>query len=181
MNNVTSADRNVSAVLAQVAHTPPGPTLDVFGATLEFLSWTDEFCVMRGVVPPEGVVPLHRHADAEDFFILSGQQEVLVSEGSRLVWRTARTGDYVRVPGGIWHAHRNLTDRPAVDLIVTTARLGRFFTEIGRPLTDSLKPPTAEDLAHFAATSSKYGYELGTPEQNAAYGIAVPGFPGESG
>ena len=45
----------------------------------------DEFCVMRGVVPPGTVVPLHRHADAEDFFILSGTQQVLIQEGDGLM------------------------------------------------------------------------------------------------
>jgi hypothetical protein len=53
---------------------PAGPTLDVFGATVEFVSRSEEFCVICGVVPPGTVVPLHRHADAEDFFILSGAQ-----------------------------------------------------------------------------------------------------------
>ena len=175
---MSRANPNISAIVPRVADTPPSKTLDVFGATVEFVSWSDEFCVMRGVVPPGGVVPLHRHADAEDFFILSGQQQVLVSEGSGLVWRTASAGDYLRVPGNVMHAHRNVTDQPAVDLIVTTARLGRFFTEIGRPVTEALQPPTPEELAHFAVMSTKYGHVLATPEENAAYGIDMPVFAG---
>jgi quercetin dioxygenase-like cupin family protein len=168
---IAQADLNFSAVLPQVANTPPGQTLDVFGATVEFLSWSDEFCVMLGVVPPGVAVPLHRHADAEDFFILSGQQQILVSDGDALVWRTASAGYYVRIPGNVLHAHRNVGDEAAVDLIATTARLGRFFVEIGRPVTESLAPPTPQELTHFAETSAKYGYVLGTPEENAAFGI----------
>ena len=72
-----------------------------------------------------------RHAAGEDFFILSGTQQVLVQEAGGLVWRDAHAGDYVRVPGNVWHAHRNVSDELAIDLIVTTARLGRFFEEIG--------------------------------------------------
>jgi len=133
---------------------------------------------LRGVVPAGAVVPLHRHADGEDFFILSGTQQVLVQEEGGLVWRDAHAGDYVRVPGNVWHAHRHVSDEPAIDLIVTTARLGRFFEEIGRPVTGSLAPPTAEELAHFVETSTKCGYVLGTPEENAAVGIGTPAFSG---
>lgn len=169
---------NISAVLPRVEHTPPGQTLDVFGGTVEILSWSKEFCVMRAVIPPGGVVALHRHPDPEDFFILSGRHEVLVSEGDRLVWREACAGDYVRIPGDVLHAHRNITDEPAVDLVVTTPKLGRFFSDIGRPVTGDLPPRTPEEVAHFVETSIRYGYVLGTPEENAAVGIDLPPFFG---
>jgi quercetin dioxygenase-like cupin family protein len=168
----------ISSVIHDLATASPSPTLDVFGATIEFVVRTDEFCVMRGVVPPGGVVPLHRHADAEDFFILSGTQQVLVQSEGGLVWRDAHAGDYVRVPGDVLHAHRNVSTEPAVDLIVTTARLGRFFAEIGREVTDSPAPPTPDELAHFVETSVRYGYVLATPEENAAVGIDMPTFSG---
>jgi hypothetical protein len=82
------------------------------------------------------------------------------------------------VPGNVLHAHRNLSSEPAIDLIVTTARLGRFFEEIGRPVTDSPIPPTPGELARFVETSMKYGYVLATPEENAAVGIDTPTFSG---
>jgi quercetin dioxygenase-like cupin family protein len=163
-------------VYQRLAEVPPSQSFDVYGGIVEFLSWSDEFCVLRGTVPPGSVVPLHHHPDAEDFFILSGAQQVLVPGDDGLQWRDARAGDYIRVPGDAPHAHRNVTDEPAVDLIVTTARLGRFFAEVGRPVTDALAPPTAEEVANFVATSEKYGYVLGTAEQNAAVGIALPVF-----
>jgi quercetin dioxygenase-like cupin family protein len=166
----------ISAVFRRIATVPPSQSLEVFGGFVEFLSWSDEFCVLRGTVPPGSVVPLHRHPDAEDFFILSGTQQVLVQGDDGLGWRDARAGDYVRVPGDTPHAHRNVTDEPAVDLIVTTARLGRFFAEIGRPVTDALTPPTAEEVANFIAVSERYGYVLGTPEENATVGITMPVF-----
>jgi mannose-6-phosphate isomerase-like protein (cupin superfamily) len=178
INNVVLKDQQLSAVLPQVTHTPPGQTLDVFGGTVEFLSWSNEFCVLRAVIPPGGVVALHRHPDAEDFYILSGQHQVLVSDGHSLVWRDACAGDYVRVPGDVMHAHRNIADEPAVDLVVTTARLGRFFLEVGLPVTGVLQPRTPEQVAHFVQISTDYGYVLGTPEENAAVGIDLPPFFG---
>jgi quercetin dioxygenase-like cupin family protein len=173
-----ATDSDISKIFRELGDTPPGPTLDVFGATVEFVSRSEEFCVLRGVVPPGAVVPLHRHADAEDFVILSGIQQVLIQERDGLVWRDARAGDYVHVPGGVLHAHRNVSTEPAVDLIVTTARLGRFFAEIGRPMTDTPPLPTAGELAHFVEMATKYGYVLSTPEVNAAVGIEMPPFSG---
>ena len=156
------------------ANRTPGQSFDVFGPTVEFLTWSDEFCVMRGVVPPGVTVPLHRHVDAEDFYIISGTQQVLVTGENGPEWHDAHAGDYVRIPGHTLHAHRNVSNEPAVELIITTARLGRFFQEIGRPVTDSLAPPTPEEFAHFIDVAVSYGYVLGSPEDNAAVGITVP-------
>jgi quercetin dioxygenase-like cupin family protein len=165
-----------SSVFSDLAATPPGPTLDCFGGYVEILSKHSDFWVLRGTVPPGSAVPAHHHPDPEDFLILSGRQQVLVSDGHAMVWREARGGDYLRVPGGALHAHRNVTDEPAIDLIVTTPRLGTFFEEIGRPVTDDLQPPTPEEVARFVAKSVEYGYVLATPEENAAYDIELPGF-----
>jgi quercetin dioxygenase-like cupin family protein len=164
-----------SMVFQRVADETSGQTLDVFGPTVEFLTWPDEFCVLRGVVPPGVTVPLHRHADTEDFFIISGTQQVLVHGKNGLTWRDAHVGDYVCIPGDIPHAIRNITDEPAVALIITTARMGRFFQEIGRPVANAAVPPTPAELARFVNIAVTYGYILGTPEENATVGITVPG------
>ena len=129
----------------------------MFGPTIEFLTDPDDadatFCVMRGVVPPGVMVPLHSHDDAEDFFIVAGRQQVLTPSSRGLEWRDAHAGDFVRVPGGTPHSHRNVTDEPAIDLIITTAHLGRFFREVGRPITSSPQPPTPDEIAHFVAVA----------------------------
>jgi hypothetical protein len=104
-----------------------------------------------------------------------GSQQVLTEGENGLEWSEARAGDYVRVPPGTLHAHRNVSGAPAVDLIVTTAQMGRFFREIGRPFTGTPQPPTPHDLARFVAAAQKYGYRLGTPAENAAVGIELPG------
>ena len=171
-------DPRSSNLFRHVATAPPGPTRDVMGATIEIISTSTEFWVLRGVVPPGSVVPLHRHADTEDFLILSGSQQVLITDGTGLAWRDACAGDYIHVPANVVHAHRNVSTEPAIDLIVTTARLGQFFLDVGRPITDAPAIPTEAELAHFLAKSAEYGYVLGTPEENAAYGIEVPSFAG---
>jgi len=171
---------DVSSILTRVAEGPGADALDVFGPSVDFLTVAEDgenqICVMRAVIPPGVTVPLHSHDDFEDFLILTGSHQVLVDEGSGLHWRDANAGDYVRVPSDVPHAHRNVSDQPAVDLIITTPRMGRFFREIGRPVGSP--PPTPQELGHFVETATRYGYRLGTPEENAAVGITVPGFTG---
>jgi len=167
-----------SEIMHSIDQATNRPVLNVLGPTVEFLTQPSEeaehLCVMRGVLPPGVTVPLHSHDDAEDFYIVAGSQQVLVQEADGFQWRDAQAGDYVRVPGGTPHAHRNVSDEPAVDLIFTTARLGRFFEEVGRPVAGPPQPPSPDQIAKFMATALRYGHALGTPEENAAVGIQLP-------
>lgn len=171
-----------SAVYTDLAKGTGNRIFDVLGPTIEFLNngpggsgGDDEICIMRGVVPPGVTVPLHSHDDYEGFLILSGTQQVLVDDGLELTWREARAGDYVHVPGGVVHAHRNISDTPAVDLIVTTARLGQFFQELAGPPGQQ---PTPQAMARFVELAMEYGYWLGSVQENAAVGIELPTFAG---
>ena len=154
-----------------------GATIDVFGPTVEFLATPEDehqnFCVLRGTIPPGTSVPLHSHPDTEAFFVLSGALEVLRQGERGYEWVEAKTGDYIQVSAGTRHAWRNPFDQPAVQLIVVTKKLGHFFRAIGRPATERLQPPTLEDLKHFAEVSDQYGYWNATPKENAAVGIRM--------
>src|ERR687892_189867 len=58
-----------------------GKVLELFGPTIEFLTsphdTQSDFCVLKGTLPPGISVPLHSHADTEDFFVISGEIEGL--------------------------------------------------------------------------------------------------------
>ena len=85
----------------------------------------------------------------------------------------------MHIPAGTLHPHRNLSPDPAVGLMVTTARLGRFFADAGRPVTGpprSRRPPPT--WPGSPPRPARYGHTLGTPEENAAVGIQVPKFAG---
>jgi quercetin dioxygenase-like cupin family protein len=105
-------------VLREIAAGTPYATLDVFGPNVEFVSGPDDpaagFWAMRGVLPPGVLVPLHSHGDAEDFFILAGTQQVLIMSDQELQWTEVNAGDDVHIPAGVPHAHRNVSDDPAV-------------------------------------------------------------------
>jgi quercetin dioxygenase-like cupin family protein len=152
-----------------------GLVVEFFGPTIEFLTLPEDehndFCLLKGTIPPGVSVPLHSHDDTEDFLVLSGSVEGLRHDTAGYGWVAADVGDYIHVPHSARHAWRNVSDEPMVNLIITTKRLGRFFQEAGRPAAPGPQPVTPEDLARFAAICAKYGYWNATPEENAAVGI----------
>ena len=64
-----------------------------------------------------------------------------------------------------------MSGEPLIELVITTARLGNWFEEAGTPATGTRRPPTPDVLAHFLAVTRKFGYWVGSPEENAAVGI----------
>jgi uncharacterized cupin superfamily protein len=134
---------------------------------------------MRGVIPPGVAVPLHSHDATEVFFVLSGTKQVLTLGSGPAEWVDVGAGDYVHVPRGTHHAHRNVSGEPLIELVITTARLGNWFEEVGTPDTGTRRPPAPDVLAHFLAVSRKFGYWLGSPEENAAVGIRLPEVTGD--
>jgi len=170
-------EQALPAILHRIDGESHGPVLDTLGTTIEVLSRSSAddggVCALRGVIPPGVIVPLHSHEDPEDFYILAGTQEVLTQQAGGLEWISAHAGDYVRIPAGAMHAHRNTSSEPAVDLVITTPKLGRFFEAVGRPVSDPPVPPSRDDVERFIDTALAYGYVLGTPEQNAAVGLEL--------
>ena len=153
--------------------------LHVFGPNIQFLvapQPSDEApCVIKGTIPAAGSVPLHRHAGVDAFFVLSGNIEVLSDEGGKSHWIAAGSGDFIEVPSNAMHGFRNRSQHPVIQLITTTSKLGRFFQEVGRPLTqgETVSPPSPSEIEHFLKTAARYGYWLATPEENAAVGISL--------
>jgi hypothetical protein len=84
-------------------------------------------------------------------------------------------GDYVQIGSGEAHALRNVSSEPVIELIITNARLGDWFAEAGRPADGDTWPPAMDALARLVAVSAKYGYRLGSPAENRAVGIELPG------
>jgi quercetin dioxygenase-like cupin family protein len=155
--------------------------LDVFGPTVEFLTPPEEtdagYSVMIGTVSPGVSVPLHSHPAPESFFLLSGSLEALSQQASNFEWLNVKPGEFVHVPGRVKHAWRNTSSEPAVTLITTTVKLGKFFQEIGRIVGPGGPPaaPTPDDLQHLMRVAARYDYWMGSPEENAAVGISIFG------
>jgi mannose-6-phosphate isomerase-like protein (cupin superfamily) len=153
--------------------------LEVFGPSLQFLvppqSIDEAPCVMKGTIPPGVSVPIHRHGGIEAFYVLSGEIEVLSEDGGNAQWIKAGLGDFIEVPSNAKHGFRNRSQRPVVQLITTTSKLGRFFQEIGRSITQgaNLSSRLPKDIQQFLITAERYGFWLATPEENALFGISL--------
>ena len=65
-------------------HPSTGKILEFFGPTVEFLTspqdTQSDLCILRGIIPDGVYVPLHPHADIEDFFGISGELDRLRQE-----------------------------------------------------------------------------------------------------
>jgi quercetin dioxygenase-like cupin family protein len=175
--NATLKSPDREAAFASVICTDDSDVLDLFGATVQFLTedcdQEEEPCLLRGTIPPGVSVPIHSHFDNETFYVLSGEIQVLTEHNGESRWLPAKTGDVIQIPGGAIHAFRNQSKRPVEKLIVTTTRLARFFREIGRPMSAAGTPPRSEELQNFITTAARYCYWLASPEENAAAGITT--------
>jgi quercetin dioxygenase-like cupin family protein len=140
---------NPGEIIHEVIAGTSNLVLDVLGPTVEFLTSPaaahGDFCVMRGVIPPGVAVPLHSHDATEVFFVLSGTKQVLTLGSGPAEWVDVHAGDYVHVPRGTRHAHRNVSDEPLIELVITTAGSGtglRRSAPLPRVRPGRRQPPT---------------------------------------
>jgi quercetin dioxygenase-like cupin family protein len=146
--------------------------IDVMGPLISFatpISSDDGYCVIVSVVPPGVVVPVHSHPDRETLYVIDGRLDGLLGS----TWQIFDPRSVIDVPGGMPHAFRKGSGKDVISLLVTTMRMGRFFTEIGRPADGAAVPvrPGPDQVAALVSVAKRYGYHLGTDEDNAAVGI----------
>ena len=149
------------------------------GTLFEFLTSPDEagaeICLIRGTIPPGAAVPLHSHADVELFYVLEGVVETFQSRNGTSLWKPFGEGDVVTVPGNTKHALRNSSPLPATMVLVTTSKLYEFFHEVTKPFDpdQSATPPTPDEIQDLFRTVARYGYWMGSPDENAAIGLSL--------
>ena len=84
-------------------------TFVMFGVLLNFLVAPDqtgnEISLIKGTLPPEVAIPLHKHPEPEVFYVLEGILEV--HREDRAGWSTTQPGGVVAIPGNVKHALRN--------------------------------------------------------------------------
>jgi len=126
-------------------------------------------------MPPGVSVPIHSHKAVEVFFILSGNIEVLIEDGGKMSWVEASAGNLIEIPSKAKHAFRNRSQDPVINLLYTTSEHGRYFQEIGRPVTseESVSPPGPDEIQRLLKTARCYSYWFATPEENASVGITL--------
>ena len=149
------------------------------GALFEFLVSPNEagaeICLIRGTIPPGGAIPLHSHSDVELFYVLEGTVEAFQSSDGTPRWTTVGPGDTVTIPGNTKHALRNGSPLPVTMVIVTTSKLYQFFHEVTKRFDpdQSATPPKPEGIQEVLRAAARYGYWMGSPEENAAIGLSL--------
>jgi quercetin dioxygenase-like cupin family protein len=134
----------------------------------------EAYCVIRGTIPSGVSVPLHSHDDAESFYVLSGEAQVLMQAETGLEWMTLQRGYFAQIPAGTKHAWRNLSSDLFEVIVITTPRLGRFLRGLGELVRDEGRDGhSLEMLQRCVEMSGCYGYWFGSPEENAAVGIEL--------
>jgi hypothetical protein len=60
-------------------------------------------------------------------------------------------------------------------VLVTTSKLCSFFEEVTKPVDRdrAATPPTPEEIQKLFETAARYGYWMGSPEENAAIGLSL--------
>src|ERR1700722_1826125 len=124
----------------------PTREIDLIGPRVEFLipPTCGTLSVMRSVFPAGVVVPLHSHADVEAFYTTTGQLQIYSEKAND--WIAVKSNEFVYIPGDEKHAWRNVSDEDATMLLITTAKMGSFFEEIGMTISgeDRVLPPSPE-------------------------------------
>jgi quercetin dioxygenase-like cupin family protein len=122
----SSAEKQGEKHMSVEKNPTTGLLIEVFGPTLEFLTSPEDehndFCVLKGTIPPDVYVPLHSHPDTEDFLVISGSVEGLRQDTEGPEWIGAKAGDYIHVPADAPHAWRNVSGEPVVMRLITTPK-----------------------------------------------------------
>ena len=149
----------------------------VVGTLLQFASTPEQshsrIAVMRAGIPAGAVIPLHSHADPEIFCILTGFMEVFQDDGESQGWATAGPGDVVTIASGNRHAIRNTGSTNVACILVSEDKLYRFFRELGIPIErgSDVPAPSEDVMMELFQTAARYGYWIGSPEDNEAIGL----------
>jgi hypothetical protein len=79
---------------ASVVNAGCGVTFDLGGPKFELLASAEEssYWVMKGTLPAHVSVPLYSHGDAESFYLISGEAQVLAPTNSGLQWNGRHSG-----------------------------------------------------------------------------------------
>jgi quercetin dioxygenase-like cupin family protein len=152
--------------------TPNGTFFEFLASPAETGS---EICLIRGTIPPGVAVPLHSHSDVELFYVLEGSLEAFQFGNGSRGWVRFGPGDIVSISGNTKHALRNSSPVPTTMVLVTTSKLFSFFHEVSKPADRDRaeKPPTPEEIEKLFETAARYGYWMGSPEENAAIGLVL--------
>ena len=104
--------------------------------------------LLESELPPGGGFRIpHWHEDLyEVFYVLDGEIEYLLDQD----WRRAPAGTTVFIPAGAVHAFRNVSDRPARQLVVGPPQAIEMLTELAGHPRDQWEAVHERYRSHYA-------------------------------
>jgi quercetin dioxygenase-like cupin family protein len=134
-------------------------------------------CLTRAAMPPGSFVGLHAHGHREVIYVAAGRLEVALAPRGADDWRVLEAGEAVNIAPDVPHALRNVSDATATAVMVWDRRAVQFFRDMAADVAGT--PPgsqaAAARMAQQAATEARYGYRVGSAEENAAIGLRLGG------
>lgn len=125
-----------------------------------------QFSLVEGTMPPGGDGGLHVHAfEDETMHLLEGKLAVTIGDAAF----DLQAGETYFAPRNVPHRLRNLSDRPARGLLVTTpGGFDRFIEQAGIALADDAclpvgAPPTAAELERLIMLAKDFGITILAP------------------
>jgi quercetin dioxygenase-like cupin family protein len=150
-----------------------GSCVDMLGSRFELVARMgtaeNDAVIFRTSMSAGQNVPIHSHVDPECIYVLSGQLEAFILNGTR-GWHAIKVGQSVLFANGVKHAVRN-AERQSADLILATNnRFARFLFEAGRPVASgaAFAPPRGEDIERVGRVAREFGYQLTSPAESVA-------------
>lgn len=165
----------------EVLHVPPGGgrLLNVLGSFAAIKVTGREtggaYAVWEDTVPPGGGPPPHVHGrEAEDFYVIEGELEIVRARQPPL---RAGAGSYVHTPAGVAHTFKNAGTRHARMLVVAVpGGMEEFFAEVGVPVDRISEqdaaapvpaaPPPPEVLRRVLESASRHGITILSPPES---------------
>ena len=154
-----------------VAHIPPGEgrrSLWVLGELLTYKVASQNtggaYSLFEVATQPGGGSPPHvQHREAESFYVLEGQFELLSGKETLRLG----AGSLLYVPKGTLHSHKNVGEGVGRMLVTQTpgGLYERFFEQVGEPAMDGSEPPVdvPQDMGRIVAIAVRYGIEIPRP------------------
>lgn len=139
---------NTASLSSVLTRADSAPKYDVFGVTVAVLldgpATQGSHAVYHVTCPPGAGAPVHRHAQAENFYVIEGRFSIRSGEETL----TLGPGDFAHVPGGVVHDFRNSGTTSGVLIgMGTPAGHETFFREADElARSGRFNPDTAAEL-----------------------------------
>ena len=140
------------------------------------------FSICEQILAPGEGVPLHSHAAAEVFYILSGAADFFRVTAGEENWIRCATGELMILPPNSLHAFYNKTSEPCRLLGISTPSHQAFFDAVAgadknRPFASLPFPETMMLVAQIGAQHNMYfaSVDVSKPVASANRGLEQKG------